>query len=84
MSKERVRELLDQLREELRRTDVDEELDKMISDLDDEVQVAVDEDADVNDLIDRAKEFEAGFASQHPAAARFMRELIDTLVRMGV
>ena len=84
MSKERVKELLDQLREELRKTEVDEALDKMIGELDDEIQGVVDPDADVNDLIDRAKGFEADFASKHPAVERFMREVIDTLVRMGI
>ena len=84
MSKERVKELLGQLREELRKTDVDEDLDKMIGELDDEIQGVVDTDADVNDLIDRAKVFEADFASKHPAVERFMREVIDTLVRMGI
>ncbi len=84
MSKERVKELLGQLREELRKTDVDEELDRMIGELDDEIQGVVDTDADVNDMIDRAKGFEADFASRHPAVERFMREVIDTLVRMGI
>ena len=77
MSKERVKELLGQLREELRNTDVDEELDKMISELDDEVH-------GVDDFIDRAKGFEADFATKYPAVERFMREVIDTLVRMGI
>ena len=84
MSKERIKELLGQLRTELRKTDVDEELDKMIGELDDEIHAVVDADADVNDLIDRAKGFEAEFATKHPAAERFMREVIDTLVRMGI
>ncbi len=84
MSKERVKELLGQLREELRKTDVDEELDKMIGELDDEIQGVVDATADVDDLVDRAKGLEADFASRHPAVERFMREVIDTLVRMGI
>ncbi len=84
MSKERVKELLGQLREELRKTDVDEELDKMIGELDDEIQGVVDATADVDDLVDRAKVLEADFASRHPAVERFMREVIDTLVRMGI
>ncbi len=84
MSKERIKELLDQLREELRNTDVDEELDRMIGEFDEDIHAVVDRDADVSDLIDRAKGFEADFASKHPAASRFMREVIDTLVRMGI
>jgi hypothetical protein len=34
--------------------------------------------------VDRAKELEAEFATKHPAAERFMREVIDALVRMGI
>ena len=84
MSKERVKELLGQLRDELRKTDIDEDLDKMIDELDGEIHAVVEDDADVNDLIDRAQGFEADFASKHPAVERFMREVIDTLVRMGI
>ena len=35
-------------------------------------------------LIDRAKGLEADFASKYPAVERFVREMIDTLVRMGI
>ena len=39
---------------------------------------------DVSAVIDRAKEVEANFATQHPNAERFIREVIDLLVRMGI
>ena len=86
MSNERIRKLLAQLREELESTgvDVDEELQKLMGELDNEIDGATANDADVNALVDRAKELEAGFATKHPAAERFMREVIDTLVRMGI
>jgi hypothetical protein len=41
-------------------------------------------DEAVSALIDRAKEVEAGFATRYPTAERFMREVIDSLVRMGI
>jgi hypothetical protein len=84
MSNERIKELLAQLREELDSTDVDDELQKLMGELDDEVHGVIENDADVGDLLDRAKELEAGFATNHPAAERFMREVIDVLVRMGI
>jgi ribosome assembly protein YihI (activator of Der GTPase) len=84
MSKERIRELLTQLRQELDNTDIDEDLDKLIGNLDDDIHNAIDEDADVNAVVDRAKELEAGFATRYPTAERVMREVIDTLVRMGI
>ncbi len=84
MSKERIRELLTQLRQELGNTDIDDELEKLIGDLDDDIHSAIDDDEDVNAVVERAKELEAGFATNYPTAERVMREVIDTLVRMGI
>lgn len=84
MSNERIKKLLAQLREELESTDADEDLQKLMGELDDEIHGVIESDADVNALVDRAKELEAEFATKHPAAERFMREMIDALVRMGI
>ena len=84
MSNERIKELLAQLREEIREADVDQELQKLMSDLDDDIHSVIEDDADVGALVDRAKELEAGFATKYPTVERFMREVIDVLVRMGV
>ncbi len=84
MSNERIKELLTQLREEIREADVDDELQKLMSDLDDDIHSVIEDDADVGALVDRAKELEADFATKHPTVERFMREVIDVLVRMGV
>jgi hypothetical protein len=84
MSNERIKKLLAQLREELESTDVDDDLQKLMGELDDEIHGVIENDADVNALVDRAKEMEAEFATKHPAAERFMREVIDALVHMGI
>ena len=84
MSNERIKKLLAQLREELESTDVDDDLQKLMGELDDEIHGVIENDADVNALVDRAKELEAEFATKHPAAERFMREVVDALVRMGI
>jgi chorismate mutase len=84
MSNERIKTLLQQLREEIRKADVDEELHQLMSDLDDDIHGVIEDDADVNAVIDRAKELEASFATRHPTAERFVREVIDLLVRMGI
>jgi tryptophan 2,3-dioxygenase len=84
MSKERIKELLAQLRAEIRQTDVDDELQNLISQLDDDIHAAIENDEDVNAVVDRAKELEAGFATSYPTAERVMREVIDALVRMGI
>ena len=84
MSNERIKKLLAQLREELESTNVDDDLKRLMSELDDEINGVTENDADVSALVDRAKELEAGFATKHPAAERFMREVIDALVHMGI
>ena len=63
---------------------MDDELKQLMSDLDNDIQTVIENDEEVNVLIDRAKEVEAGFATRYPAAERFMREVIDALVRMGI
>ncbi|MDH3334805.1 MAG: DUF4404 family protein [Gammaproteobacteria bacterium] len=84
MSKDRIRELLAQLQDEIRNTDMDDELKTLVSDLDSDIHAVIENDEEVNALIDRAKEVEAGFATRYPAAERFLREVIDALVRMGI
>lgn len=84
MSNERIKELLTQLRNELSKADVDDELKKLASDLDEDIHKVIEQDADSGALVDRAKELEANFATKHPTAERFMREVIDTLARMGI
>jgi hypothetical protein len=84
MSKDRIKELLGQLQDEIRNTDMDDELKMLVSDLDSDIHTVMENDEEVNALIDRAKEVEAGFATRYPAAERFMREVIDALVRMGI
>lgn len=84
MGKDRIRDLLTQLQEEIRSTDVDDEVRELVNELDKDIHGVIENDEDVNALIDRAKEMEAGFATKYPAAERFMREVIDALVRMGI
>jgi hypothetical protein len=84
MSNERIKDLLAQLREEIGKADVDAELQKLMSDLDSDIHSVIEDDADAGALVERAKGLEADFATKHPAAERFMREVIDTLVRMGI
>jgi enamine deaminase RidA (YjgF/YER057c/UK114 family) len=90
MSKERIKELLTQLREEIRETDIDEELEQLLAGLDEDIETAIDDSAgvdavvDIDDFMDSAKELEASFATEHPTAVRVVREAIDLLVRMGI
>jgi len=84
MNKKRIKELLAQLREEVRDTDVDDDLKQLMGKLDDDIRGAIDDNADLDAVIDRAKELEANFATNHPTAERVVREVIDLLVRIGI
>ena len=84
MNKQRIRDLLGQLREEIRDTEIDDELQQMISELDDDIDGVIENDADISAVIDQAKALEARFATSYPSAERFVREVIDLLVRMGI
>lgn len=84
MSNERIKNLLAQLREEIGKADVDAELQQLMSDLDSDIHAVIEDDADADALLERAKGLEAEFATKYPVAERFMREVIDTLARMGI
>ena len=57
MSKERIKDLLAQLREEIRSTDVDDELQDLIGELDHDIQGVIENDTDVNDLANYVENF---------------------------
>ena len=84
MSNERIKNLLVQLREEIGKADVDAELQELMADLDNDIHAVIENDSDAGALVERATGLEANFAVKHPAAARFLREVIDTLARMGI
>jgi hypothetical protein len=86
MDKDRLRELLEQLWRELRRAeDVDlharQELEALHRDVD---RLDQDERPDVDSLEDRARALETRFAVEHPTLERVVRDLADTLGKMGV
>ena len=87
MSTDQIKNLLAQLQEELRKTELDDETRSLVRSLDADVHTLLNEDAaqsDTSSIVKRAKELEANFATDHPTAERFMREVIDMLVRMGI
>ena len=73
-----IREFLSQLSKELRRSeDFDIEARQILEELH--------KDADkVEPTLDRIKELEAKFASKHPALEQIVRELADTMAKMGI
>jgi len=87
MSNEHIRELLAKLREEIRKTGLDDETRNMVRSLDADIHDLIDPDhqqSDAGQIVERAKALEANFASGYPGAERFLREVIDALVRMGI
>jgi len=85
MSSERVRELLKQLRRELDTTDVDPETLSLVRELDGDIQELLDSTENpVDALMKRAKAVEVRFAVNHRVAERILREIVETLARMGV
>lgn len=92
MSAERVRELLKQLRAELDSTTVDTETLASMRELDRDIHHALDArghralDArgPADALSERAKAIEVEFAVKHRVAERILREIVETLAKIGV
>lgn len=88
MSENKVKELLAQLNSELETTDkVDSETLELVRELDKEIHRLVESDAspgDVESVLDQATSIETRFAVDHPVAERFLREIIDTLAKVGI
>jgi F0F1-type ATP synthase beta subunit len=87
MSNQKLRELLATLQEEIQKTDVDAGTRSLIQELDSDIHALLGSgttDTDTNSVVERARLLEAEFSTSHPVAERFVREIIDTLVRIGV
>jgi len=86
MSQEKIKGLLQQLQQELSATsEVDAETLALVRQLDENIEQWLDAAQDVNSpLMDDAIALEARFAANHPVAERLLREVIDTLARIGI
>ena len=87
MSTEQIKELLAELQKEIHDTELDDETRSLVRQLDTDIHSMLAEDADEVEVcseLTRAKALDANFATDHPTAERFMREVIDVLVRMGI
>lgn len=83
MSKERLKNLLNELGDELHHTgDVDEETRALLSELNDDIDRLTGDSFE--NAVDRAKSLESRFAANHPVAARIAREFTDLLAKMGI
>ena len=87
MGEQRIKELLAELRGELQRTEgVDEALLTSVSTLESNIGELVDSsvDSSENTVLDDAIALEAVFAASHPVAEKIIRELINSLSRIGI
>ncbi len=86
MSQERIKTLLQQLQQELANTTtVDAETLAQVKQLDNDIDQWIEDAEDVNSpIMEDAIALEARFAANHPVAERLIREVIDTLARIGI
>lgn len=87
MSNKEIRELLAQLQEEIQKTELDDDTLSLVRDLDSDIDDLLDPEghrAEKDSVVEKAKALETSFATEHPTIERFMREVIDVLVRMGI
>ena len=87
MSNTQIRELLAKLQDEIQKTELDDETRSLVRDLDSDIHDLLDPEghrAETDSVVQKARELETNFATEHPTIERFMREVIDVLVRMGI
>jgi len=87
MSNTEIRELLARLQQEIQKTELDDETRSMVKELDSDIHGLLDTEGDkaeTDSVVEKARALETNFATDHPTIERFMREVIDVLVRMGI
>lgn len=87
MSNTQIRELLAKLQDEIQKTELDDDTRAMVRDLDTDIHGLLEKEGggdEADSVVEKARALETSFASEHPTIERFMREVIDVLVRMGI
>ena len=87
MSEQRIKELINELIKELESTDgVAEEAVSVARQLEGKIDDLVNPEVDTseNTILDDSIALEASFAASHPVAEKLIRELINTLSRIGI
>ncbi len=85
MSNTQIRELLAKLQQEIKNTELDDDTRAMVRDLDADIHGLLEKPGEDSDsVLEKARELETNFATEHPTIERFLREVIDVLVRMGI
>jgi hypothetical protein len=87
MSNDKIKTLLESLQQEIANTDINEDTRSLMQALESDIQDLLDVDnekSDTGSVIENAKYLETQFAAEHPVAERFLREIVETLGRIGV
>lgn len=88
MPDKKLKSLIGQLHEILEKTDeLDPETRGMVTTLEgdiDRLLDAEDHTSDVDTIRESAQSLEASFGAEYPVAARFLREIIDMLAKVGI
>ena len=87
MSEQRIKELISELISELESTEgVADETVTVVKQLESNLEDLVNPEVDTteNTILDDAIALEASFAATHPVAEKIIRELINTLSRIGI
>lgn len=87
MSNKEIRELLAKLQDEIQKTELDEDTLSLVRELDTDIDDLLDPQGhrvEKDSVVEKARELETNFAAEHPTIERFMREVVDMLVRMGI
>ncbi len=86
MSNKEIRQLLARLQDEIRSTELDEDTRALVRDLDEDIHglLSAEGQSGGESVLQKARELETNFATEHPTIERFVREVIDALVRMGI
>lgn len=88
MSNDKLKSLLQQLKQELDNQAVtDAETAQLARELDAEIHDLLDPDTEqsvADTALDKARSLESEFAADHPVVAQFLRQIIDTLGKMGI
>jgi len=83
---EKIKALAMQLREELQKADQpDTEALELLQSLDTDLQRVITQEQELElDINDVLTQLESRFATEHPVAERYVRDIIDALSKMGI
>lgn len=88
MTEERIKQLLADLHQELDRSDyIDQETAELVKALDEDLHRLMDPDVETGEMkpiTDLTTLLEAKFAAKHPIAEGFIRDIIETLGKIGI